>query len=435
MLQSLAEKKKAATSARRAFVHGTPQIFQKPGFRRTHRKLNRPITARDLPCDSLQPARSRLSWLDFFRGVAVLVMIETHVVNTFMASGLRESPWFPLLNFANGLVAPSFLFIAGFVQGMERRIAPGKPINYRRRASRLVGIAALGYALHFPVFELVQHRWADAFRVGTRFDVLQCLALSLGLLLGVTWLAEKMERAARSGGASREGPRLDFWDLRALRFRVSEVLAGAVWWIVVVALAITVLIVAPLVPDWVGGPIPLRAMVNQTTGSFFPLLPWTGFVLLGALAGAWPPRPMHERAAGMAGLAVLAWACRGETFSAVGPSFFLERAGWVLVLATVFEWSARHPLPAPILFAGKRSLTLYATHLALITALVGLGVPVAVLPLSWTLLVVVGVVAASFSVTRVCVWFSDRKVRDGLVSAPVAGPPDRRRGEECSQST
>lgn len=323
------------------------------------------------------PARQprRLAWLDFFRGLAVLVMIETHVVNTFLASGLREGGWFPLLNYVNGIVAPSFLFIAGFVQGMERRNAPGKPINYARRAWRLLGIAALGYAMHFPVDAVLQHRWSEALRIGSQVDVLQCLALGLGLLLGLSWLKEKFAGQIR----------------------------GA-WSLGVAALAILVVLGAPLAQTWTGGPLAVRAWVNASTGSLFPLFPWIGFVFLGALMGAWPRRPAPERAAGIIGLFVVAWACRGSDFSAVSPSFFLERAVWVLALAVVCEWSARRPLPAVVTYAGKHSLKFYVVHLALITALAGAGMPA--LSLRWpeTMALLAGVGAVSFGAACFFAW-------------------------------
>ncbi len=136
--------------------------------------------------------RERLVWIDLFRGAAVLVMIETHVVNTFLLSILRDWNWFSVLNYVNGLVAPSFLFIAGFVQGMERGASPDKPVQFARRAGHLLGILLLAYALHFPWRELGQHRWDAAVRVGTQEDVLQCIAASLGVLLGVAWLAKQI---------------------------------------------------------------------------------------------------------------------------------------------------------------------------------------------------------------------------------------------------
>jgi len=342
--------------------------------------LNRAISICGSPQVSTDapPARRRprLAWLDFFRGAAVLVMIETHVINTFLAAGLREGGWFPLLNYANGLVAPSFLFIAGFVQGIERRTSPGKPINFQRCASRLLGIVALGYALHFPVAELATHRWADALRVGTQVDVLQCLAIGLGFLLGLTWWVQRF--------AGRQ----------------SE----AIWWGGVAVLAIASVLGAPLAQGWMGAPMALRAWFNGTTGSLFPLFPWIGFVFLGALMGAWPERPVAERAAGIVGIAVLAWACRGPTFSAFSPAFFLERAAWVLALAAICEWSARRPLPAMFLYAGKHSLKLYVAHLALITTLVVAGVPVLVSGVPVVLALLAGVGAVSLGVA----WFFER---------------------------
>lgn len=287
----------------------------------------------------------RLEWLDFFRGAAVLVMMETHVVNTFLAAGLREGGGFALLNYLNGLVAPSFLFIAGFVQGMERRKAPAKPIPYARRAWRLLGIGALGYALHFPVIQLARGEWLDALRIGSQVDVLQCLALGLGVLLGARWLGERMRWRSASS-----------W------------LAG------VLALATAAVLAATPVHSWTGGPVVLRAWVNVTTGSLFPIFPWVGFVFLGALAGAWHGISLPRRAAGMIGLGVMAWTCRGAAFSSVSPSFFLERAVWVLALAAVCEWGARWQLPAAaVLYAGKHSLKFYVAHLVIISAIAGAG--------------------------------------------------------------
>ena len=349
--------------------------------------MNRLQTKSGSPRSSRAPAAARLTWLDLFRGVAVLVMIETHVFNTFLAAELRGTAAFGLLTGLNGLVAPSFLFIAGYLSGWERRTAPGKPVNYPRRAWRLLGILMLAYALHIPGPEMSQHRWDDALRVGAQFDVLQCIAVSLGVLLALSWLASKLPR--------RRGE--------------------ALWWIGVVATAAFVVTGAPLVQSWTGGVVPFRALVNQTTGSLFPIFPWMGFVLLGALAGAWPVRPIHERLAAMIGLAGVAWMCRGTEFSAVSASFFLERAVWVLGLAAVFEWSARFRRPVLLMFAGKNSLTLYVVHLVLISTLVGVGVPSMALPLPLTLGLLAAValtsLASAYLRGAAAVWWSAQRAR------------------------
>ncbi len=48
----------------------------------------------------LSPSK-RCQWVDLLRGLAVLVMIEVHVVNTWLRLDLRPE-W---LNYVNGLVA------------------------------------------------------------------------------------------------------------------------------------------------------------------------------------------------------------------------------------------------------------------------------------------------------------------------------------------
>lgn len=332
-------------------------------------------------------------WVDLFRGLAVLVMIETHVVNTFLASAVRMEGWFTILNYLNGLVAPSFLFIAGFVQGMERGLTPDKPVNFGRRARQLLVLLLTGYALHFPWTELGQHRWDDALRIGTQVDVLQCIATSLGLLLGVTWLAQKV------GG--RRGQE--------------------VWWFGLTMLLGLSVFAAPYAAECQGLPVPLQAWVNRSTGSWFPLFSWSGFVFFGALAGAvyGLARRTAEAPDNLSGqiplfafnrassvflitplpLAASAWLFRPASYSSVSPASFFERAAWVLILAAICEWVVNRQRPALPLFAGKHSLALYVIHLVLISMIAGFGVPMSSLPLPNVLggILVIGAASVGFT--------------------------------------
>ncbi|MBP1601478.1 MAG: Acyltransferase domain protein [Acidobacteria bacterium] len=56
----------------------------------------------------------RYGFVDLLRGLALVVMVETHVVNAYLPAGLRQGPFFYWLAFLNGLVAPSFLFASGY---------------------------------------------------------------------------------------------------------------------------------------------------------------------------------------------------------------------------------------------------------------------------------------------------------------------------------
>lgn len=330
--------------------------------------------------------------------MAVLVMIETHVANTFLAPAVRAEGWFTALNYINGLVAPSFLFLAGFVQGMERA-TPEKPVNFARRCRQLLTLLLIGYALHFPWTELGQHRWDAALRVGTQVDVLQCIAVSLGLLLGVTWLAQKI------GGRRGQG----------------------MWWVGLAVLLAIAVFTAPFAAEWNGLPIPLQAWVNRSTGSWFPLFSWAGFVFFGALGGAlygWARRPVESDDTAKAvaqlpllsparftwrmssvllitplPLGVLAWMVLAASASPASPASFFSRAAWVLILGALCEWLVAWKRPALPLFAGKHSLTLYVVHLVIISTLAGWGVPTTAISLTGVVAMLAGIATVSLALT------------------------------------
>ena len=314
--------------------------------------------------------RVRVDWLDLFRGAAVVAMIETHVVNTFLAPGLREAAWFGWLNWCNGLVAPAFLFIAGYAQGMSWRASTGKPVAFGRKARRLLGIAALGYALHFPFVEIGRHRWADALRTGTQVDVLQCLAAALLGVLGV----------------------------QALTGVFAEKWRGVARWVVLLGLTVGTVWFAPRSANVDIAPVPLGAFLNDHTGSLFPLFPWAAFVFCGALAGALASRAAGWLLVAAGGVKGCAFLAGDGTFAALSPAFFGERLAWVLALAVLGQWLARAWRPRGVLFAGRESLVMYAGHLLLIAWSVQAGVPRGGFGVAGAAMIFAGVLRVTFAV-------------------------------------
>ena len=53
---------------------------------------------------------SRLLALDWLRGIAVLVMVECHVFNAFLAPSYREVGWFVFLNWNVAIASVSICF-------------------------------------------------------------------------------------------------------------------------------------------------------------------------------------------------------------------------------------------------------------------------------------------------------------------------------------
>src|SRR3984957_16933178 len=61
----------------------------------------------------------RLPFLDWMRGLAVLVMIECHTFNSFARLDIRNGGPYVLSQFVGGMAAPLFLFMAGMTFGFQ----------------------------------------------------------------------------------------------------------------------------------------------------------------------------------------------------------------------------------------------------------------------------------------------------------------------------
>lgn len=193
--------------------------------------------------------KQRIQSFDWLRGVAVLFMIQCHTVMFLLDPALKGSTLYKTLLRLDGLVAPAFIFSAGFslalVQVRSMSAPGGRARRVRktlRRLGEVLAVATLVNWCWFPVFR--EPKWL------LRIDILHCIGLSLLLALPVmTVLAPR--------------PRVLRW--------------------VTLGLAVAVFAVTPLAKDVTGWP---SLFLNQSSGAMFPLLPWAGYVYLGASAGA-----------------------------------------------------------------------------------------------------------------------------------------------------
>ncbi len=141
-------------------------------------------------------APRRKLWLDWQRGLAVLFMIEVHVLDAWLAPAARATRWpaglgsllhvspYGVLLMLGGFAAPGFLYMAGLSQALagaaqERK---GVPPEARRRQAVRRGLWLLGVAYGFRLAEFLlggawrrPGGWQDLLKV----DVLNVIAVGL----------------------------------------------------------------------------------------------------------------------------------------------------------------------------------------------------------------------------------------------------------------
>ncbi len=206
-------------------------------------------------------------------------MIETHAL-VLLRPELRASSEARHLNWFNGLVAPSFIFAAGFSLALVQvRGAQGPRWPRVRRSLRRIGeVLAVGLlvnAIWFPWRQ--QPAWL------LRLDILPCIGVSL--LLALPLLAGLARRPAVLSALS-------------------------------LFIALGIFLVAPY-GELVTGPWADMLNRNGPHQALFPLLPWTGYIFLGAAVGALAAgASVHRIQAFLAGIAGI-----GAVFSFLSPFF------------------------------------------------------------------------------------------------------------------
>lgn len=305
--------------------------------------------------------RPRIHVLDFARLVAILLMLQGHTLEAFVAPSamdwntLHWQVWGQL----RGLTAPLFLLVSGAATVLATRRDPAGRIPLRqslRRIRTAAMVLAIGYLMVFPAARLADLRWvsADGWRVFLQVNILQLNGITLLLLTGLMALT----RSARTHAA---------WSL---------------------GLGLAILLAAP----WIAGfgwftrlPEGLAAYLSFAHGSLFPIFPASAFMFLGVgLGTVLLEAPEGQRlrlfrlTALGAGLAALALSLLAERVSgACLPVHDAYRTGWAssfhrlgfslvtlgLLAAVAEAWPRVAQALAPL---GRKSLAIYVVHLALI---------------------------------------------------------------------
>jgi uncharacterized membrane protein len=296
---------------------------------------------------------SRLGYLDWARGLAVLLMINTHAFSAWTAAEDRGTRLFGIARLFGGYPAPLFLFLAGVSAALvaEKERAKGSDGREVRRRALRRGLTVLGYAFLFRLGMLAIGgfgRAADLLRV----DVLNCIAVSLLLV------------ALALGLPSARG-RL----------------------VATLALAAGIALLTPLAwdtPWWKGWPAPIAGyFTGRVHDSLFPVFPWTAFTAFGAACGL---LLAQGRARGKEGLTIGALAAAGAAATALAlwvdghapavypvydfwhtsPTYVVLKSGVLLVLFALAFLLDRLPGPSALRQLGRTSLLVYWAHLEIV---------------------------------------------------------------------
>jgi uncharacterized membrane protein len=321
------------------------------------------------------PARPavRYGFVDLLRGFAMVVMIETHVMNAYLPMALKKgSSFFFGLSFVNGLVAPTFLFAAGFSLVLQGNIQWENWLHLRlpfwRQMRRLGFIGLVAYNTHLQGFSLSRYlkHWNDRpmWDRTLQVDVLQCIVVSL---LFVHLLIFVLRKKA-----------LLPWGLGLI--------------------ALCVAFSTPLIwaRDFTSSlPLSLALFLNPHGISLFPIFPWICFVLAGSFAASLflksvEASNIHRFMSIIACLGILMISAglllRNVPYTLPGyvnfyttsPLYSMIRIGCVLLfMAMLYRLEAKGRwIPKPIQLAGQESLLVYGVHLWVIFGLLrgkGLG--------------------------------------------------------------
>jgi uncharacterized membrane protein len=304
----------------------------------------------------------RLETFDWMRGLACVLMFQTHCYDAWLAPAARSGKFFMWSQLVGSMPAPLFLFLTGISAVlMARKVsAGGAPTS--AAAGRLMkrGFEIWALGLLFRVQEyLIAFPWApwtDLLRV----DVLNCIGVSLvlvslALYLSKTWARLAMNAAFSSAVIIMLSPLVWTHRFTRLPWFIASYLDGV---------------------HNQGKPLP----------GLFPIFPWTAFAFAGVVVACILQSQKAKRLQGYripliaaAGLlvAALGYAFDHLPFSVFPASmydfwhtssgFFLVRVGVLLLILALSDLRCRMPSviskSKALVLMGQHSLLVYWVHI------------------------------------------------------------------------
>lgn len=309
----------------------------------------------------------RLSHIDWMRGLACLLMFQTHCYDSWLHPDLRQTQFYKWSQLGGTLPAPLFTFLAGVSVALvtERLREKGVPRNLIAGQTIRRGAEIFGMGLLFRIQEFaLGYKWApwtDLLRV----DILNILGLSIVFMGVLCW------------------------------FTSAPSLTGARWRSTLGALVTAALVAMLTPPLWTTWrlrflPWPLESYIDgvHTFGVpqpwLFPIFPWIAFAFAGLAIGflmfsgyGRGKEPQFFACLAVPGIAAIALSMVFDGSSirlyAVydywhsSPNFMLLRCGVLLIILSVVyawcRWGFAQKGFSPVIQLGQTSLLVYWVHI------------------------------------------------------------------------
>jgi uncharacterized membrane protein len=302
------------------------------------------------------------------RGLACVLMFQTHCYDSWLTPTLRRSKFFMYSQLGGTFPAPLFLFLAGisFALVTEKLGSKNIPPAQIARTTIRRGAEIFAFGLLFRLQEyLIAWGWAPLSDL-LRVDILNTIGLSMMLMGVLCWLVFSIKRGAQ--------------------VKFALVLASS-------GIALLISLLTPLMwtvwsPHWL--PWPLQSYIDgvHNLGTpqawLFPIFPWTAFAFAGLAVGfVLTSQRVRQREAptffamGATGLLLIAasrWldAQSHQLYPVydywhTSPNFFLLRVGMLLIILsacyTWCRWGAAQWGFSPLIQLGQASLLVYWVHI------------------------------------------------------------------------
>ncbi len=293
----------------------------------------------------------RLAFLDWSRGLAVIIMLQGHVFHAFSRNDLREQGPYLLSQLMGGQGPAIFLFLTGitlaFLLDRRERQGLGPAARWKAALGRAGYLWTLAFLFRSQLwlFAYPGSGWRDLLKV----DILNCMGFAIALfsLAGLLTTRQRVRACAIAGA----------------------VIAAA----------------APLVSavDWSWMPAPFSAyfVPNYAAFAFFP---WASFIAFGLSAGSILRLAGSQDTARLmlwGALGGLVLVMGGEYFSNLPYSVYSKSEYWlnspglvvvklgVILLVVPFAWLwCEHVAPgwSMVKQLGTTSLIVYWVHIELV---------------------------------------------------------------------